>query len=178
MRIISGKYKGRNILGYNIIGTRPTMDRVRESLFAMIQNKVKNSICLDLFAGSGSLGFEALSNGALKCYFVDKNIKVINTLKKNYNNLKIEEETYFTNNDFLKALQQFKRQEIKFDIIFLDPPYDDNLITPALKAINELDLLSDEGIIICEYEKEKIGFNYEVIKEKKYGDKYITILKK
>ena len=88
MKVISGKYKGRNILGYNIIGTRPTMDRVRESLFAMIQNKVKNSICLDLFAGSGSLGFEALSNGALKCYFVDKNIKVINTLKKNNNNFK------------------------------------------------------------------------------------------
>ena len=178
MRIISGKYKGRNILGYNIIGTRPTMDRVRESLFAMIQNKVKNSVCLDLFAGSGSLGFEALSNGALKCYFVDTNIKVINTLKKNYNNSKIEEECYFINNDYLKALQQFKRQGIKFDIIFLDPPYDDNLITPTLKSIYELDLLSDEGIIICEYEKEKIAFNYEVIKEKKYGDKYITILKK
>ena len=178
MRIISGKYKGRNILGYDIIGTRPTMDRIRESLFAIIQNNIKDATCLDLFAGSGSLGFEALSNGASKCYFVDKNIKVINILKKNYNNLKIIEECYFINKDFLQALKQFQKQELKFDLIFLDPPYNDCLITPSVKAIFELNLLSDEGLIICEYEKEKIISNYRVIKEKKYGDKYITILKK
>ena len=69
MRVISGKYKGKNIMGFNIMGTRPTMDRVKESMFGMIQNNIKNSVCLDLFAGSGSLGIEALSNGAKMCYF-------------------------------------------------------------------------------------------------------------
>ena len=74
MRVISGKYKGKNLIGFNIDGTRPTMDRVKESLFGMIQNHIKNSVVLDLFAGSGSLGIEAISNGAAKCYFIDNNI--------------------------------------------------------------------------------------------------------
>jgi 16S rRNA (guanine966-N2)-methyltransferase len=73
MRVISGMLKGRNIKGDKIKGTRPTMDKIKQSLFAMIQNDVKDAICLDLFAGSGSLGIEAISNGASYVYFVDKN---------------------------------------------------------------------------------------------------------
>ena len=83
MRVISGKYKGKNIMGFNIEGTRPTMDRVKESMFGMIQSNIKGSICLDLFAGSGSLGIEALSNGALECYFVEKNNEIFNILRNN-----------------------------------------------------------------------------------------------
>ena len=82
MRVISGKYKGKKLDGFNIEGTRPTMDRVKESMFALIQNEIKDAICLDLFAGSGSLGIEALSNGAKKCYFVDKNQIAIETIIK------------------------------------------------------------------------------------------------
>ena len=89
MRIISGKYKGKILKGDNIEGTRPTMDRVKESLFGIIQNNINKSICLDLFAGSGSLGIEALSNGAKTCYFVDKNKIVIDVL--NINTLKIND---------------------------------------------------------------------------------------
>ena len=73
MRVISGKYKGKNLIGFDIDGTRPTMDRVKESLFASIQDYVSDSIVLDLFAGSGNLGIEAISNGASYCYFVDNN---------------------------------------------------------------------------------------------------------
>ena len=83
MKIISGTLKGRKINGYDIEGTRPTMDRVKESLFGMIQEYVKESLCLDLFAGSGNLGLEAISNGAKMCYFNDKNIKCIKTIQKN-----------------------------------------------------------------------------------------------
>ena len=83
MRVISGKYKGKRINGYDIDGTRPTMDRVKESMFGTIQDYIKDSVVLDLFAGSGNLGIEALSNGALKGYFVDNNKKVIDTIKKN-----------------------------------------------------------------------------------------------
>ena len=82
MKVISGILKGRNIEGYNIDGTRPTMDRVKESLFAIIQNNIKNSIVLDLFAGSGSLGIEAISNGANTCYFIDNNKEVIKVLNQ------------------------------------------------------------------------------------------------
>lgn len=175
MRIISGKYKGRNILGYNIIGTRPTMDRVRESLFAMIQNKVKNSICLDLFAGSGSLGFEALSQGADTCYFVDKNPYVIKTLKENQKQLNITENVFLLEMDYKKALSLFKQKQIQFDIIFLDPPYNDYLLKPALQLIEEYQLVKQDGFIICEYENESFDSSYFLFREKKYGDKKIRI---
>ena len=89
MKIITGKYKGRVIEGFHIEGTRPTMDRVKESLFAMIQEKVPNSIVLDLFAGSGNLGFEALSEGAKKAYLVDSNKKAIQIMKKNIKTIEI-----------------------------------------------------------------------------------------
>lgn len=177
MRIISGKYKGRNIEGYNIIGTRPTMDRVKESLIGMIQSKIKDSMCLDLFAGSGSVGLELLSNGAKECYFVDNNKKVIDTIKMNINKIKIEEESHLVLNDFHKALKLFKERNIKFDIIFLDPPYQNNYIQESLKIILEYNLLNKNGIIICEYEVEDFSCSLEIIKEKKYGSKKIRIYK-
>ena len=136
MRVISGKYKGKQLQGFDIEGTRPTMDRVKESLFAMIQNEVKDSICLDLFAGSGSLGIEALSNGASKCYFVDKHKEIGQILK---NNLKNIENSILIQKDYKDALKEF--QNVKFDIIFLDPPYQMNLINPSIELILKYDLL-------------------------------------
>lgn len=175
MRIISGKYKGKKLDGYNINGTRPTMDRVKESLFGMIQSKIKNSVCLDLFAGSGSLGLEAISNGADKCYFVDNNILVIKTLIKSLTTLNSKDGIVLLN-DYKKALENFASENKKFDIIFLDPPYRLNLVTDCLKQIRDLNLLNTEGIIICEYENEQIDFNfYKLYKEKKYGTKNIKI---
>ena len=175
MRIISGKYKGRNIEGYNMVGTRPTMDRVKESIIAMIQNKIKDSVCLDLFAGSGSVGLELLSNGANECYFVDNNKKVIDTIKLNINKLKIEEKKHLILNDFNKALKNFKEQNIKFDIIFLDPPYQNNYINKCIDLVLEYELLNKDGIIVCEYETEKIECELKVYKEKKYGSKKVII---
>jgi len=172
MRVISGKYKGRKLEGFNIDGTRPTMDRVKESLFGIIQNKIQDSICLDLFAGSGNLGIEALSNGAKQCYFVDNNKEVIKILKRN---LKDIPNSILINDDYRSAL---KNLNIKFDIIFLDPPYKFNLINKAIEDIINYDLLNDDGIIVCEYETEEIKCNLELIKEKKYGSKYIKIYKK
>ena len=174
MRIISGKYKGKKLFGDNIEGTRPTMDRVKESLFGMIQNNLKDSICLDLFAGSGSLGIEALSNGASTCYFVDKNKIVIDCLNKNIKDI---ENAIIIHNNYLKALEYFKDNNIKFDVIFLDPPYKDNLINPSIAKIIEYDLLNTNGIIICEYELEEIICDLELIKERKYGSKNIKIYK-
>lgn len=178
MRVISGKYKGISIDGFNIDGTRPTMDRVKESMFAMVQNKIKNSICLDLFAGSGSLGIEALSNGAKHCYFVDNNIEVINILKNNLN--KIKDKNYnVINKHYKQALKKFKEEKIKFDLIILDPPYKLNLINDVLKFIDENNLLNEDGIIICEYETEKVlNNNLDLIKEKKYGSKIVNIYSK
>lgn len=174
MRVISGKYKGKSLKGFNINGTRPTMDRVKESLFGMIQGYIKDSICLDLFAGSGSLGLEAISNGSKYCFFVDKGKEALKALEEN---LKGIENIEILKQDYIDALNYLKEKNIKFNIIFLDPPYKDNLITPAIKKILEYNLLLDGGIIVCEYESEKIETDLKYIREKKYGDKKVAIYK-
>lgn len=180
MKVISGKYKGRNIEGFTIGGTRPTMDRVKESLFAMIQEYIPNKIILDLFSGSGNLGIEALSNGADHAYLCDKNIKAIKTIEKNMKNIGITDYTIICS-DYKKCLEKLAKENIKIDVIFLDPPYDTEYIKNSIEIINNTNILNDNGLIICESDKiEKIVYPniYNKIKEKKYGDKYIVILKK
>ena len=175
MRVISGKYKGKSLIGFDIDGTRPTMDRVKESLFAIIQNCVKGSTVLDLFAGSGSLGIEALSNGAVSCYFFDNNMELINIIKKNTTNMN---GVHVMKSDYKNSLELLKNSNIKFDIIFLDPPYKLNLINDCLSKINEYKLLNENGIIVCEFEDENINTDkFDLIKEKKYGTKNIKIYK-
>ena len=174
MRIISGKYKGKNLKGFDIDGTRPTMDRVKESLMAMIQGYIPNSVCLDLFAGSGSLGIEAISNGAKSCTFCDNNNIAINTIKDNISMIK--EDIQIIKTDYKLFLNETKN---KYDIIFLDPPYKLNLINSCLDLIDKNNLLTDDGIIVLEYEDEQINvLNYDIYKQKKYGSKNIMILRK
>lgn len=178
MRVISGLYKGRNLKGFDIDGTRPTMDRVKESVFSSIQNYIDESVVLDLFSGSGNLGIEALSNGASMCYFVDKNKIAINTIKENIDMLNITNYKLI-NDDYMNALNSFI-DKIKFDLIFLDPPYKLNCIDNIIRFILDNDLLNNNGLIICEYDSE-INKEYEelkIIKDKKYGSKYILIFKK
>jgi len=180
MRIISGKYKGKKIEGYDIEGTRPTQDRVKESLFAIIQNDLSDSIILDLFSGSGNLGIEALSNGANFSYFVDINHKCIDILNKNIRNIK-DDNYKILNLDYRKALEYFNKNNITFDIIFLDPPYNLECINEIINKILEYNLLNEDGIIICEYEFDNFKENYiglELEKEKKYGYKNIRIYRK
>ena len=178
MRIISGKYKGKILKGFDIDGTRPTMDRVKESLIGSIQLKLPDAIVLDLFTGSGSVGLEMVSNGAKSAYLVDKNPLVIKVLKSNVELLKPTEKIELINRDFKDALKEFKNKNIKFDIIFLDPPYKMNLTDASISLIKEYDLINEDGLIICEKENEKFGTHgYSVYKEKKYGSKKIIILR-
>lgn len=179
MRVISGRLKGRKVEGFNLDGTRPTMDRVKESLFATIQDKIDASVCLDLFAGSGNLGIEAISQGAQQVYLVDYNNKAIQVIKNNLRNFNIEEKCIVLNMNFKKALETINN--IKFDIIFLDPPYKTNYIEESIELITKYDLLQDDGIIVCESDLlEKIIYNktYYEKRSKKYGDKYVVILGK
>lgn len=178
MRVISGKYKGRNIKGFDIDGTRPTMDRVKESVFSTIQNYIDDSVVLDLFAGSGNLGIEAISNGAKECYFVDKNKIAKNVIQENINSLKIEN-GYVLNMDYKDALNNLKNT--KFDLIFLDPPYKDStFIDDSVLFVTDNDMLNDNGLIICEYEGNiKLDYdNLEIYRDKKYGSKKVVIFKK
>ncbi len=181
MRVISGSLKGRNIIGYDIEGTRPTMDRVKESVFGSIQRYINGSVVLDLFAGSGNLGIESISNGSKYCYFVDNNKRCIKCINDNIDNFNIKDKCRVMLSDYNQALGYFRDNNIKFDIIFIDPPYKYVVINEVVNSIINYDLLNDNGILVLEYQNDILDISYDkykVIKNKKYGDKFISIVKK
>lgn len=179
MRVISGTLKGRVIKGYDIEGTRPTMDRVKESLFAIIQNKIKDSTILDLFAGSGNLGIESISNGSKFCYLNDINRNCIKVINENINNFNIQNKVQVLNKKWEDCLKYLKDQSIKLDLIFLDPPYKDECLNKVIDNIINYNLLNKEGLIICEVSSNYINKfdNLEELTTRKYGDKIVIILK-
>ena len=173
MRVISGNFKSRILKGHKLKNTRPTMDKIKESVFSMIQNDVKDSIFLDLFSGSGSIGIEALSNNAKICYFVDNDIEDLKTIQENIKDLDLIEKSVILKLDYKKALLYFFNNNIKFDIIYLDPPYNKNYVQNSIELIEEYNLLNNK--LICEFENEIINTKYKLIKEKKYNTKNIHI---
>ena len=178
MRIISGYLKGKGLLGYNIPGTRPTMDRVKESMFASIQDYTDNATVLDLFCGSGSLGIEAISMNASSCYFVDNNKEIINILNKNIDNLKIKNKCQVLIKDYREALLYFKNNNIRFNIILVDAPYKLKVMEEVIELINKYNLLQEGGILVLEYSYDTLEDRYDnlmLYKNKKYGDKYVNI---
>ena len=180
MKIISGIYKGRNIEGYNINGTRPTMERVKESLFATIQNYIPESVVLDLFSGSGNLAIEALSQGAKEAYAVDNNPIACKYIKQNIEKIGVKN-CQVLKGDYLDIIEILEKQKLKFDLIILDPPYNTNYIEKSIEKIELSNILKTDGIIVCENDSlDRIVYpnTYEVLKEKKYGDKWVVILKK
>ncbi len=179
MRVISGKYRRTILNGYDIEGIRPTMDKVKESLFAMINDSLRDSICLDLFSGTGSLGIEALSNYSKYVYFVDKMKSSIDITKSNLS--KIDSNDYeIINDNYTSALKNFSNKGIKFDIIFIDPPYGKIKIKEVIDEILKYDILNSNALLVCEYENETLEENYgclELIKDRKYGKTFIKIYK-
>lgn len=178
MRVISGKYKGNQLNGFDIDGTRPTMDRVKESVFGMIQDYINGKICLDLFAGSGSIGIEMVSNGAEKCYFVDNSELAVKTIKENLQKAKVTEEAIIMKEDYKVALAALK-DKVKFGVIYIDPPYNMTCLSYILDLVQDYKLLTNDGVVVCEYERDFPESNdYVVFKERKYGPKYIRIFRK
>jgi len=180
VRVISGILKGRNIEGFNIIGTRPTMDRIKESIFSMIQNHIKDAIVLDLFAGSGNYGIEAYSNGAKFIYANDSNKKCIEVIKKNLNNFNIIEKFNVLNMDYKECLNYLKNKNIKLDLIFLDPPYKMDICKKIIDFLVNNQILNKNALVICEVINNNLEQQVDVlnlIKTKKYGEKYVLIYK-
>lgn len=179
MKVISGKLKGRTIKGFDINGTRPTMDRVKESVFGIIQNYVLDSTVLDLFAGSGNYGIEAISNGAKVVYFNDKNRKCINIIKENLANFNILDNSIITNMDYQEALNYYRNRDIKFDLVFLDPPYKKHIINKILLFLEENSMLKEKALVICEVNAKEsyVSNQLTLYKERQYGDKIVLIYK-
>ena len=133
MRIISGKARGTKLYTLEGLETRPTLDRVKESLFNIIQERIEDSIVLDLFSGSGAIGLEFISRGAEYAYLCDNSKYAIEIINKNIQKTHFEDKTKVLNKDFKNALQELKNK--KFDIIYLDPPYKTNFIKESLNLI-------------------------------------------
>ncbi len=175
MRIISGDFRGTKLFTLEGLNTRPTLDRVKEALFSKINFELQDAVVLDLFSGSGALALESISRGAKRAVLCDSSRDAIKIIKQNIEKTKTNEKTLILNLDYKKALEDLKNKDIKFDIVFLDPPYQTDLAEDAVKIIIEKKLLNEDAIIILETDnKEKVIKNLDTelieIKDiKKYG---------
>lgn len=185
MRIIGGKYKGSKLIPPDSSKIRPTSDRLKESLFSIISSNkyiinIESCNVLDICAGTGSLGIEALSRGAISVYFIDKDHSSVNLVRKNISKLKIDPQ--INNNikiikdEATKALKNIKKI---FQIILIDPPYNTNIIEKCLLKLKEFNLINQDSYIFAESSKTET-FNYEgyqILDIKIYGNSKLTILK-
>lgn len=178
MRVISGTARGLRLTALDGEATRPTLDNVKEAVFSMLFDRVRDAKVLDLFAGSGALGIEALSRGAERCTFCDKSSKAAGIIRTNVSKARMEQKAEVLCQDFHTALSQLASQGRCFDIIFLDPPYADGLLSKALQEIVSLSLLSPDGVVVAEFDNGTMPDiqNYNLLKDKKYGRVCINIL--
>ncbi|QUH26228.1 16S rRNA (guanine(966)-N(2))-methyltransferase RsmD [Serpentinicella alkaliphila] len=173
MRVISGKAKGLKLIPPNDMKVRPTTDRIKEAIFSSIQGYIDGSVILDLFAGTGSLGIEALSRGSSKAYFVDSSKESIKIINDNLGSTKLKDDAEVLFMDAKLAIKKLARDDVKLDIIFLDPPYREALIESIIIDLVDNNLVKENTIIIAEHEielalSEEIKSFYK-FKEKKYG---------
>lgn len=183
MRVIAGSARSVTLdtpIGKN---TRPTTDKIKETLFNMINFSLEGCIFLDLFAGSGSIGIEALSRGAKKAVFIDNDYNSIKCIKDNLVKTRMTDKASVFKTDFKNALYKLNENMNidKFDFIFIDPPYDKNLEFNALDILSEIDIISEKGIVIVEQSDNSSCDNlekWEVLKVKEYKHKKHTFLKK
>ncbi|MDR1329369.1 MAG: 16S rRNA (guanine(966)-N(2))-methyltransferase RsmD [Oscillospiraceae bacterium] len=175
MRVISGSARGKKLLPPKGADIRPTGDKVKGAVFNIIQEHINGARALDLFSGTGQLGIEALSRGAASCVFVDSSPASLELTRKNIEAARLTERAEILRAD---ALEYIKRAG-RFDIVFLDPPYDGGLLDSALANIFEFDILAERGIIVCEsgsgHLMPESEAPYKKLREYTYGSVKITI---
>ena len=176
MQIIRGKYKGRKLIAVPTSETRPTLARIKGSMFDMLDEYIAGSTVLDLFAGSGALGIECVSRGAKKVVFVDNQKESIKTIKINLkNNL---EGVELINTDYEDAIFALSRRNQKFNLVLLDPPFESDYLEKVLYFLHKKELLDDGAIVMCETSSKKLLQNYPqkyiMLKEKEYG--YVKVV--
>lgn len=184
MRIISGIARGTKLYTLDGINTRPTLDRIKEPLFNILNFDLQDAVVLDLFAGSGALGLEAISRGAKKAIFCENNRNAASIVERNIEKTRFNQKALLIKNDFEVAIKQIENDRIKIDIVFLDPPYKTNLILKSLKQILDSEVLKNEAIIVLETdEPERIkdeikDLNVNIFDVRKYGRVSLIFLNK
>ena len=183
MRIITGRARGVKLNTLEGENTRPTSERAKEAVFSMIQFDIEGRDVLDLFAGSGQMGLEAVSRGANSAAFVDKSRDAAKIISQNIEKTKLSESCRLFNSD-VQDFIRVTRGKKKYDVVFIDPPYALRAVAPTLRALLDAEMLKNTSIIVCESEEADIfesdaalSEKFEVIKLSKYGMAHITIVK-
>jgi 16S rRNA (guanine(966)-N(2))-methyltransferase RsmD len=179
MRVVSGNFKGRQLKAVPGVTTRPTTDKVKEAIFNMVGPYFDGGIALDLFAGSGGLGIEAMSRGIERCIFVDREAKAIQTIHKNLEICHASEASEVYRNDAERAIKAIIKRELRFELIFLDPPYKQQKLKALITSVSENNLLQKGGFIVTEHGSD-VQLPVEIdqfiqIKYETYGMTSITV---
>lgn len=185
MRVIAGKFKGRQLIAPKGMDVRPLADRVKESLFSILRYEVMDSTFLDLCAGSGNVGIEALSRGASAVTFIDKSALCIKVIIRNLQNCGISDndpQVTVLCMDALKGLTHLSKHKAKFDIIFLGPPYHSEILLKSSQQISELGLLSQNGILIAEHHRKQYLPDeiqqLTLFRRERYGDAILSFIRR
>ena len=181
MRIITGSAKGKRLDTLDGLETRPTSERTKEAVFSMLQFDIEGRVVLDLFAGSGQMGLEALSRGASRAYMIDRGRGAFEIIKRNISKCGFSEGAIALCEDSVSFLKKMQGKE-KFDIVFIDPPYASDLINVTLEMLYENDLIKRTSYIVCESDRfdffnEKNVQYYDVLKTMKHGVAHVSVLK-
>lgn len=179
MRVITGKAKGRRLKSVRGMNTRPTSDRVKEAMFAILGNTVVDAMVLDLFAGTGGLGIEALSRGAKFCIFVDKDRRAISVIRDNLSVTGFDKQAWVLPVDALASYAKIAQRGYAFDLVFADPPYWMDVAEKLLAGLQRFSLLKPGGIVVYEHDAGKelpaaVG-NCRMARQQVYGDTQLTI---
>ena len=178
MRIVAGTAKNRKIKSKKGNSTRPTMERIKEAIFSILNPYVGDSRFLDLFSGTGNMALEAVSRGVKKAIMIEDDAEALRIIIENVNNLGFQDKCRAYKNDVFRAIEILSKKGEKFDIIFMDPPYKQELCTRVIKLISKKGILAEDGIIVAEHHfkedlADEIG-EFKKIDERDYGGKQIT----
>jgi len=180
MRIIGGRSKGRVLTSPKGQAIRPTSDRVKESIFNALQDKMAGKVVLDLFAGTGNLGIEALSRGAKKVIFVEKERQALGLIQRNLTQFGLEERSEILPRDVKRAIGILKQRGECFDLILMDPPYEKGLIRKTLLELNSQQIYHKDSILVIEHNRREplphILEGWNLIRQRRMGDTVITFL--
>ena len=180
MKILTGSLRGQTISFKPNPHLRPTSDKTRKAIFDMLQGGLEGKIVLDLFSGTGALGFEALSSGAESVTFVEIEKTQNLTLEKNLAKLGLYEKGEVIVSDALKAIERFSKEERLFDLIFMDPPYEKGLGQKALTALSKSKILNENSLIVFECRESEVlpNIDLKILKDKVYGDTRIVVYRR
>jgi 16S rRNA (guanine(966)-N(2))-methyltransferase RsmD len=154
MRIIAGQYKGRRLKTLDGMAVRPTSDRMRETLFNILAPRIEGARVVDVCAGSGAIGIEALSRGAAHVTFIEASRKAASVIADNLRQCQIERDFKLIVRDALQTMKYFATEQMQFDLIYLDPPYDSDLYSPVMWQIAKGGLLTEDGLVIVEHRRQ------------------------